>query len=330
MIPENKKKAVAHALQSTFGVNEFDEIHELTAGLSSALVFKIIIDSKPYLLRIITRTDAMADPTHEYICMKAAAETGIAPKVWYANVDERISIIDFVEAKPFPITEAKVKMPDLLKRLHTLPPFPFRINYLDKMDEFVARFREAKMIPGKLATGIFDAYAKIKEVYPRDSHDWVACHNDLKPENTLFDGERVWLVDWEAAFLNDPYLDLAISASFIVGNDAEERDYLKVYFGKEADNYQHARFFLMRQLLHLFYTVVFMQLGKAPDKPLDFNIPLPGFREYHDLIWAGNVSLANADNKLLYAHVHMEQLRRNLRLKRFEDSLLIVSKGAEG
>jgi aminoglycoside phosphotransferase (APT) family kinase protein len=330
MIPESKKKAVVHALQSTFGVNEFNEIQELTAGLSSALVLKIIIGTRPYLLRIITRTDAMADPTHEYTCMKAAAEAGIAPKVWYANVDERISIIDFVEAKPFPVTEAKVKMPDLLKRLHSLPPFPFRINYLDKMDGFVARFKEAKIIGGELATEIFDAYARIKQVYPRDSHDWVACHNDLKPENTLFDGERVWLVDWEAAFLNDPYLDLAISANFLVGDTADERDYLEVYFGKEADDYQHARFFLMRQLLHLFYAVVFIQLGKTPDKPVDFNIPIPGFIEYHDLIWAGNISLANADNKLLYAQVHMEQLRHNLRLKRFEESLLIVSNGAEG
>jgi len=134
MIPESKKAAVDHALLTTFGTTELEEISELTAGLSSALVLRIVVGGKPYLLRIITRTDAMADPTLEYNCMKAAAEAGIAPKVWYAHVEDRIAIIDFIEAKSFPMEEAKTKLPALLKRLHSLPPFPFRINYLDKLE----------------------------------------------------------------------------------------------------------------------------------------------------------------------------------------------------
>ena len=62
----------------------------------------------------------------------------------------------------------------------------------------------------------------------------VPSHDDLKPENILFDGHRVWLVDWEAAFLNDRYFDLAIVANFVVTNDAEERAYLQEYFGQRS------------------------------------------------------------------------------------------------
>jgi thiamine kinase-like enzyme len=36
----------------------------------------------------------------------------------------------------------------------------------------------------------------------------VSCHSDPKPENILFDGQRVWLVDWHAAIVNDRYFDL--------------------------------------------------------------------------------------------------------------------------
>jgi hypothetical protein len=32
--------------------------------------------------------------------MQAAAEAGIAPRVWYANVEDRLLITDFVGAKP--------------------------------------------------------------------------------------------------------------------------------------------------------------------------------------------------------------------------------------
>ena len=34
-------------------------------------------------------------------------------------------------------------------------------------------------------------------VYPHDDAEMVSSHNDLfKPDNMLFDGNRLWLVDW--------------------------------------------------------------------------------------------------------------------------------------
>jgi thiamine kinase-like enzyme len=103
----------------------------------------------------------------------------------------------------------------------------------------------------------------------RDS-DMVSCHNDLKPENILFDGGRVWLVDWEAAFLNDRYHDLAMVANFVVTNDAEEEAYLRAYFGEAACEYRLARFYLMRQTMHVLYAMVFMLFGSG-GKPIDAN-----------------------------------------------------------
>src|SRR5579871_4514460 len=101
MIPEAKKPAVERALREAFGVAEFEEIRELTAGLSSALIFRIVVKGKPYLLRVIMRTDAIADPTRQFACMKAGEDAGIAPRVWYTSVEDRVAITDFVNAKPF-------------------------------------------------------------------------------------------------------------------------------------------------------------------------------------------------------------------------------------
>jgi hypothetical protein len=82
MIPEAKNAAVARALQETFGVNEFEDIRMLTAGLSSALVFRIVVKGSSYLLRIIVRDDAISDPTRQFACMKSGAMAGLAPRVW--------------------------------------------------------------------------------------------------------------------------------------------------------------------------------------------------------------------------------------------------------
>jgi aminoglycoside phosphotransferase (APT) family kinase protein len=325
MIPATQKTAVSHALHATFGVHEFEDIHQLTTGLSSALVFRILVKGKAYLLRIITRADAMGDPTHEYTCMKAAAEAGIAPEVLYTSIADRIAITGFVETKPFPVAEARIKLPALLKHLHSLPPFPFRVNYLDAADGFIRKFQAANILPAHMTAELFRQYEKIIRIYPRNHQDVVAAHNDLKPENTLFDGNRVWLIDWEAAFGNDRYLDLAIVANFVVTNDREEAEYLQTYFGDALNEYHHARFFLMSQLLHLFYFTYFLLICSNAGIPIDSHLPRPGFKAFHDGIWSGNISLANNDNKQQYAFAHMEQLLHNFQLKRFEESLQVVA-----
>jgi thiamine kinase-like enzyme len=68
--------------------------------------------------------------------------------------------------------------------------------------------------------------------------DMVSCHMDLKPENILFDGQHVWLTDWQAAFVNDRYFDLAVAANFLLTNDADELTYLERYFGQRPNEYQ--------------------------------------------------------------------------------------------
>ena len=120
MIPQEKSEAVTRGLREAFGVTEFEDISRITRGHTSSLVFRIVVRGSPYLLKIIMRTE---DPTRHYTCMKAAAEAGVAPRVWYTNIEDRISITDFVEAEPLPVSEALVRLPALLRTLHALPPF---------------------------------------------------------------------------------------------------------------------------------------------------------------------------------------------------------------
>lgn len=173
---------------------------------------------------------------------------------------------------------------------------------------------------------MFERYAPVSGVYPRNDSDTVPCHNDLKPENILYDSDRVWLVDWEAAFMNDRYFDLGVVANFVVTNDAEEEAYLRTYFGGEAGEYRRARFYLMRQVVHVAYAVVFMRIGAA-GKPIDADAMVPEFRDFHNRIWEGELSLVAAEAKVDYGRVHMNQLLQNLRGKRFQDALRIVSLG---
>jgi aminoglycoside phosphotransferase (APT) family kinase protein len=234
-----------------------------------------------------------------------------------------------------PAAEAAVRLALTLQALHALSPFPALVNDYDTTptfllrrsalrDGFLQRFQAARILPESETEELLQLYAQVAGVYRRFDSDMVSSHNDLKPENIVFDGERVWLVDWEAAFLNDRYSDLAVMANFVVTNDAEEELYLRTYFGEAADEYRLARFYVMRQVVHMFYAMAFMLLGSA-DKPSEPNAKAPAFRDFHNRFWAGDVNLAAAETKVQYGRIHMNQLLQNMRGERFQDALRIVS-----
>ena len=327
MVPENKRSAVKKALQTAFYVDTFEDIQQLTKGLSTALVFKIMVNGNPYLLRVITRTDSLSDPAFYFGCMKIAAESEVAPKIHYLSIEDRVSITDFIIEQPFSVDDAKLKLPHLLRKLHSLPKFAFRMNYFEKMEAFMPQFRAVNVLPENELKELTDLYDRIATVYPRKNiEDWVSCHNDSKAENIVFDGERPWFVDWESAFLNDRYLDLAIVANFLVKNEKDETRFLETYFEESVDEYKEARFFLMQEILHWYYFMFLMAFDQG-QKPIDIGkINKRNFKGFHEGMWNGLISLTSADTKREYAMLHMEEFRLKAKTKRFEDSIKIISK----
>jgi thiamine kinase-like enzyme len=244
MIPQDHSQPVARALHQAFGVTQFEDIRDLTNGPNSNLAYRIVVRGSPFLLRINTRR---GDPARNYACMQAAAEAGLAPRVWYTSAEDRISITDFVNAKPFPAAEALVRIPAVLRSVHALPPFPgvphqinttcmFLMHEGPALDAFVQRIQAANLLPKSDTDEIFAWHAQLAAACPHRDADMVSSHNDLfKPDNMLFDGQRLWLVDWEAGFLNDRYADLAVAANQVVANDADESIFLHHYFGAPPD-----------------------------------------------------------------------------------------------
>ena len=180
-------------------------------------------------------------------------------------------------------------------------------------------------MPERETEEVFRRYADVAKVYPRNDPDLVASHNDLKPRNILFDGDRIWLVDCEAAFLNDRYADLAVAANFFLKDEVQEEDYLSAYFGEPAGEYRHSRFFLMRQAVHMFYATCFMLLAARSGNPIDSDMRAPDFRDFHRRLALGEVDLAIAEARLQYGKVHLNEALRNMRTHRFEDAVAIVA-----
>ncbi|HLJ90585.1 MAG TPA: phosphotransferase [Candidatus Angelobacter sp.] len=333
MIPHEKIDAVTRGLREALGVAVLDDIRDLTERPGSNRAFRIVVRGTAYLLRINTRP---GDMTRQFNCMQSATAAGLAPIVRYANVEDRISITDFVETVSFPAVDALRRVPAALRTLHTLPPFPtvpfnttctFLLNNGPALEGFLQKFRAANILPEWDLQELLAQYERIKAAYSSLDPDLVPSHNDLyKPDNILFDGDRLWLVDWEAAFQNDRYADLAVAANMLALTEEEERIYLEEYFGAPPDSYQHARFYLMKQLAHIFYALVYLGLGSAGE-PVDWNEPLPAYVDFQRLFWERNVGLADRHSQFAYGRIHWEQIRHNSRQPRFEEALRIVADG---
>jgi hypothetical protein len=55
----------------------------------------------------------------------------------------------------------------------------------------------------------------------------------------------------------------------------DEQAYLHRYFGESAGEYRLARFFLMRQVAHIFYAMVFLSLAAAAGEAIDTTASKP-------------------------------------------------------
>lgn len=320
MIPEAKREAVARALESAFGVRAYEAIEPLAGsdGLSLALVYRVVVQGRPYLLRFVKENFPGIDPEREFASMRQAAEAGLAPRVHFTSTADRLMIVDFIEHRPLPEDAARQLAP-LLRRLHDQPGRAPTTKYLDSLDGFVRSLRP--LLPPQTAEELLALYARASAVYPRDEAGWVPCHNDLKPQNTLYDGERFWLIDWEAAFMNDRYVDLAVTANFHTHDEAEADAFLAAYFGAPPSAEQRARLFLMQQIVSVGYAAIFASIAARAGLAWEPEAPVPDFGDFHRRIVAGELDLGGAEAKRDYARLHLSRALEAMRSPRFTQAI---------
>ena len=330
-IPKVKLDAVRKALTATFGTIQVEDIQMVTGGMSSALVYKIRVNNAVYLLRLTMAINELSDPVRHFTCMNLAAEHGIAPKVYYTNSDDAVSITGFINAKPmkelFSVLHDPAKFSAIISAIHALPLFPELVNFLDGVDGLIQEFKALNILPEDVTAEAFSLYAKIKLVYSIEDSDHVASHNDLNPNNMLFDGEKVWVVDWEAAFRNDRYVDLAIAAQTYTGNAEKEEMLLTSYF-TEVDDYKRARFFLMQQVCFMYYSTLSFSVAAKHARIGQLHnadMHVPDLADFRAMLGNGTISLGTYEGSLNYGKVLFNTLLKNMKTDKFAWAIGVIT-----
>jgi thiamine kinase-like enzyme len=215
-------------------------IQALSGGLTNTN-YKVTVDETPFFVRVPGESTALLaiDRRNEYFNAKAAAETGVGPKVLYHLPKFQAMILEFIQG--ITMSNATLNSPGMptkiataIKRLHAGPRFlsdfnMFRLTeyYLGICSQRGIRIPEG--YPERMAT-----IGKIEQAFAVQPMVSVPCNNDLLAENYIDDGGAIRIIDYEYSGNNDPCFELGNTCQELLYNEAQIQEVCTAYFGSPS------------------------------------------------------------------------------------------------
>ncbi len=321
-IDTNHRGLIENAVQSIFPSSSWAIEGQLAGGLSTSTLYKLIIDDKRYVARL-------SDPEHlhnnlerEYGAMQIGADQALGPALHYAHAETGLAIMDFIESQPSRTDNESdfsfiVHMARLLRNLHHGQPFQKDISLVDKVEFIVSQLRpefaSAKLVQNGVAT--------MRSLAPllQNRDDERPCHCDINPGNVLFDGARLWLVDWASATQENFYFDLACCCSFYFPahssnkrNEAEQA-FLQHYFERPLTEEEKEKYARMSTFAAIFYGVMFVYLSSAQGTQIlaDTELEsLPDYSQFMESLSEGKEDLSNPLSQQRLGFIYLKKLRK--------------------
>ncbi len=328
-IPADRRDTARSAVTAALGATRVTALLPMTGG-ASALTYRIETDARPYLLRLETMHSARRNSDH-YACMRIAADASIAPQLHHVDAERGVSIMDFLTQRPlneYPGGPPALcgELGRLLRRLQESPAFPApRASY----PELVGRLLSSVQGSRVFSTGLLEPHVaglmRIRDAYPWDAAALVSSHNDPNPRNILFDGERLWLVDWETSSLNDPLTDVAIVSLELATTPELQKVLLRGLLGHEPDRATRARFLLMRQLARLYFAcVIFGQFAASPRAEPDSDLKALSGLEFVTAIEQGRLRIGTPELLYAWGKMFLAAFLNGLTEPNFEEALVVA------
>jgi aminoglycoside phosphotransferase (APT) family kinase protein len=333
LIPDDRRETARSALTAAFGAVPLTALQPITSGVS-ALIYRIEVADRPYLLRLESlKRDAVRDPQRAYRCMRMAVEAGVAPALHHADPAAGVAIMDFVPERPLSDYRGGPEglardLGELVAQLQATPAFPPVANYLTVLEGLLGRLVGSGLFTAGLLDRHQEGFERIRAAYPWDSKALVSSHNDPHPGNILFDGDRLWLIDWETAYRNDPLVDVAIFTMYFAASPELEAVLLRSWLGRAPDRALRARLVLMRQLTRVFYACASSLNAAAtprlvPESDLTALTPA----EFRAAVEQGQLALGEPETQRIGGKVALATFLAGLAKPEFEEALVVVRQG---
>lgn len=169
---------------------------------------------------------------------RLASEAGINAELVFCLQPEGHSVVRYVDGSR-PLEQAKVgsklmipRLAELLRAVHGLGPIGDRHDPYADIARFLGAVVELGTPQPPRLWALLERVAATEQ-RRRGKYKPVLCHNDPYHRNVLTDGDRLWMIDWEFAGINDPLYDLAGMGYLL--DDEGKKLLLTSYFGDSTE-----------------------------------------------------------------------------------------------
>ncbi|MDF2578214.1 MAG: hypothetical protein K0S74_1698 [Chlamydiales bacterium] len=301
MLDKDYTKIITEAISlSCIQDKEIQFIESLVGGLSSSWLYKVRCNSHTVVARITPPLPAEEQEDHQLICSELAAGIGLSPAIYFSGEINgfEIIIMDFV--KQISLSFADWQEDDMLtmlanslRSLHQGPKFPTGFDVFVQIKNNLFQISQYT-IPLFSHSLLLDNFNELKEQLQPQLLE-APCHQDLNLQNFLYDGKKVWMIDWEAAAQADPFIDLATICNFVLFDPYAQSRFLSKYFGRLPTQPELSKLILMRKVSFYFYGTEFLKSALLEECHLSIN-ELPVFKELYQQFLA-NLSIRDASDQ---------------------------------
>ena len=248
-----------YCLQQVPGFERHVQLQPLPGGLSNR-IWRVDRGGQSYVLRLHNPQPAAGiDRRRERDAWHKAASAGLSPALIHWDSEDRFSLSAYVAAKPCsrPLPHETAA---LLAKLHALPPCTAETRNYAQIAHHLGRQLPQE---DRIISDWLDHAWQWQEALHHPQLNGGLCHHDASRENLLYDGARLWLVDFEYAQAGSALFDLATTAEH--WPPAARRQLLSAYL--QARQLAHdavvEEAFHSAQALHLLLSLLWWQ-GRPP------------------------------------------------------------------
>jgi hypothetical protein len=136
----------------------------------------------------------------------------------------------------------------------------------------------------------------------------------------LFDGTRLWLIDWETAYRNDPLVDVAILAENHTPSPEQATTLFHAYLERPPRSAEIARLRVMRQWVRLYYAGLLLSAAVNPAAPME-SLAAPTPDEFRASVVAGTLRPGSLETRVVLSKMCLAGFAAELRAPGYEESL---------
>jgi len=238
--------------------------------------FCVHVDGTPHFVSIPgAQSELLAIPRGAEIDnTRAAAETGIAPRVLYQLPESGVLVTEFLQGRTLAKADMHAagmleRLAEAVRRLHTARPFANDFDLFRLMHAYTAVLEADGLSFPPGFEGLRPRLTEMEAAANAHRLPPAPCSNDLVPENLIDDGGRLWIVDYGYSGNNDPCSELG-NACCEAGYDQAEMERLcAAYFGA-AEPRLLARMHLYAIMSDVAWSLWSVIQEHISDLPVDF------------------------------------------------------------